>query len=263
MSTRSRYTLCLVALMFTRVGTAQRRRAPRRRPAAVRVVREANVCVPGAQFSCDSVSGSGVQFCNERGSGLGPCEGSATSLEGTARTNLSHVVAPMVDPVAVREQRHWYGWQVLLVDLGALALSSAALGSGSTALTYVAGGIQLFVPPIVHWSHGRVGAGFSSMGIRLAFPLMGTLAAYSATNCTFTNVGNPSLPVREDCSPRVTAMVIGLGIGQIIASIVDIASLSYESTSPPAAQRTPRGPQWSASIVPTAHGLEMGVVGSF
>ena len=170
--------------------------------------------------------------------------------------NSSRAEAPRFDPVAVRGQRHWYGWQVLLVDLGALAFSGAALGSGSTALTYVAGGIQLFGPPIVHWSHGRVGAGFGSMGIRVALPLLGALVGYSNAKCT----RGYSL---EDCSPQVIATVIGLGIGQIVASIVDIASLSYESTSPSSAQRTPRGPQWSASIVPTAHGLEMGVGGSF
>jgi len=166
------------------------------------------------------------------------------------------------DPVAVRSHRRWYGWQVLLVDLGALAFSAAALAADSRALVYTAGAVQFFGPPIVHWTHGRVGAGFGSMGMRLALPLLGAFVGYGTTECTvrYSSYGYAS---GEDCSDQSTALVIGLAAGQIIASVLDIAALSYETDSVATARRAPRGPQWSASIVPTPHGLQLGVGGSF
>lgn len=83
--------------------------------------------------------------------------------------------APPPTPMVKRTEQVWYGWQSLIFDGGATALFLSGLvleenGSGGGLaglglLTY------LFGPPIVHFAHRRVGAGFGSFGMRLLAPI--------------------------------------------------------------------------------------------
>ncbi len=82
-----------------------------------------------------------------------------------------------------------YAWETALSDVGSLALIgtpivSAALEGPPKGLTSYLGligvGGSLLAPPIVHWSHGQVGKGFASLGLRVAVPVL-TAAAYGST----------------------------------------------------------------------------------
>jgi hypothetical protein len=95
--------------------------------------------------------------------------------------------------------RGWYGWQTLAADAGAVLSIAAAVGlnkledecsaegghceayeTGAIALLVLGAGTFVFGGPIVHFSHGYVGKGFGSLGMRLAAPAMFLLGA---VNC--------------------------------------------------------------------------------
>lgn len=69
-----------------------------------------------------------------------------------------------------RFESRWYGWQTLMVDGAAILIASDV-----SVPIYVLGG------PIVHWSHGNVGRGFGSLGLRVGAPLL--LAAAFVSGC--------------------------------------------------------------------------------
>lgn len=225
---------------------AQPRRTTRRpsQPSRVAVDR---ACVPGVQTRCDCASGHGVQVCNQAGTGYGACScGESTREVVMPSRGGSDPGMPGFDPVAVRSQRNWYGWQVLLVDLGSLVLNVAALSSESTGLWYASAGLQLLGPPIVHWAHGRVGAGFGSMGLRLGLPLLGGLAAAGSAG-------------DGDLSP----FIIGAGVGGLVAAVLDIALLSTETRGVSANRAASSGVRWALGASPLPGGVQLGVGGAF
>jgi hypothetical protein len=74
-------------------------------------------------------------------------------------------------PVADTQERHWYGWQTLIVD-----------GVGILTLPVLVGfGVYLVGAPIVHWAHGRVGLGFADVGMRLGLAVGLGVVAYART----------------------------------------------------------------------------------
>lgn len=123
-----------------------------------------------------------------------------------------------VEPAEPTEpEMRWYGWQTLITDGAAIVLLFAGIDSesgeliGAAALTYYLGA------PIVHWSHGQVGKGFASLGIRLG----GTLLAVAVISSCFDD---PS------CSETTVAVV---GLGALIAPIpIDAAALAREPVEP-------------------------------
>lgn len=63
-------------------------------------------------------------------------------------------------------EKHWYGWQTLIVDAASIAL---AFGGGIAEIeplfwTGIVGVVS--GSPIVHFAHGNAGVGFASMGVR-------------------------------------------------------------------------------------------------
>jgi len=119
-----------------------------------------------AIFACAAVSAVG------RAAAAAP-----TTPAPTARDNPEVEAAP---------SRHWYGWQTLTVD----GASFASLGTG--AVLFSAQGSRETLPPqillwsglagstlgapIVHFSHGKLGRGFGSLGLRLSGLLVFALA---------------------------------------------------------------------------------------
>ena len=122
-----------------------------------------------------------------------------------------------------RERSHWYGWQNLVVDGGVL-VASAGLGAANGS----AGGVllvtgYLFGGPIVHWSHGQIGRGFASFGIRVGAPLvLGTLG-YVAFSGDRTSNGWAG----------AIGFVLGFGFGVLSAIVIDAAALAYEKVETP------------------------------
>ena len=117
-----------------------------------------------------------------------------------------------------RERSHWYGWQNLVVD-GGVVVASAGLGAANGS----AGGVlavtgYLFGGPIVHWSHGQVGRGFASLGIRVGAPFLFATLGYVAFR------GES----RSDDFAGAIGLVLGFGFGVLSAIIIDAAALAYE-----------------------------------
>ena len=76
--------------------------------------------------------------------------------------------------------------------------------------------------PVVHWSHGRVGVGFASLGLRLALPALGLLLL--STPCS-----------SSECSEQILLATLGLAV--IPAPIVlDATWLARERQTSGAAQ---------------------------
>lgn len=92
----------------------------------------------------------------------------------------SRVSASESGAASAPTESYWYGWQTLTVD-GA-SLTTALLGSGTqtAALGYLSLGGLLLGSPIVHFAHGRVGAGFGSLALRGGLPILGGIIGYAA-----------------------------------------------------------------------------------
>jgi hypothetical protein len=120
-------------------------------------------------------------------------------------------------------ERRWYGWQTLATDGASVLLLVLAAGydprtsSGRTARDYMLGtglvGYYLGAP-IVHFSHGHVGKGFGSFGIRAggtALFVWGLSQCYNGSGCD------------AGAGPLL------LGVATTIAAIpIDAAALAWE-----------------------------------
>jgi len=120
-------------------------------------------------------------------------------------------------------ERRWYGWQVMLTDGAALA---SLAGSGqSSGWGYLALALYLGGGPVVHFAHENVAIGFASLGVRVVGPLGGALmgalvgALVQGNNCNGDYFCVP---------PAVVGLGVGVVVGTLAASIVDIAALSYQ-----------------------------------
>jgi hypothetical protein len=105
-------------------------------------------------------------------------------------------------------EESWYGWQMILVDLG----------------TGGAGG------PIVHAAHGNWGNFAGSLGLRAGLTVAGGMTGAAASHCE---------PHAEDFCP-LGGVLIGAGLGFLAAVIIDYSVLAYETVpvTPPTSTRT-------------------------
>jgi hypothetical protein len=133
-------------------------------------------------------------------------------------------------PLADTQQRHWYGWQTLIVD-----------GAGILTLPVLVGvGVYLVGPPIVHWAHGRVGLGFADIGMRLGLAFGFGVAAYAHTGPQHTSLLASALLFSAIESPAIA---------------LDASVLAWEKVE---------RPKVTPLVVPRKEGGAMlGVVGTF
>jgi hypothetical protein len=119
---------------------------------------------------------------------------------------------------------HWYGWQTLLADLGAITLGVAALSQSdsrslarplgvASAALYLGGG------PAIHFVHGQAAEGIEDALLRLGAPVAGALIGAATASCPKT--GDGSL-----CG--LDRAAIGFVAGVAAAAIVDAAVLARE-----------------------------------
>jgi hypothetical protein len=151
--------------------------------------------------------------------------------------------SPEPDAVPVPPERTWYGWQILLVDGGSLALLLAGAGSSSTQVVSDLGGIGYVAGgPTVHWVHGNVGKGFASLALRLGLPLGGLVLGLL--------MANGSCGGGNSCDSAVLDILLGFGLGFIAAPVIDVAALAYDDAprkTPAAKLSTP-----ALRLAPTA-----------
>lgn len=125
-------------------------------------------------------------------------------------------------------ERIWYGWQNLLVmggSLGAAVIAGKA-GSAEAALIIGAGGFYLG-PPVIHWAHGNVGAGFVSLGIGAGgATVLGTAGAYLM--CSGNRCDGEMGPLGA-----LAGFLLGAFVGSIVYVIVDSTFLAYDDPPSP------------------------------
>lgn len=160
-------------------------------------------------------------------------------------------------------QTLWYGWQTLLADSGALLLAVLAGAAESPALGGFSYAAYLLAPPIIHVVHGRVGAGFASLGMRVvAAPgaaVIGALLAAAADPDVFDETATP------------TGVAVGFGVGLFLgwgASVAIDAAVLARSEKVEAPTPKPQAMRVRPSLVltPTPRGgflSTAGVTGTF
>ena len=120
-----------------------------------------------------------------------------------------------------RKRSRWYGGQTLAVDGASAGLLLAAAGTGFAPLAVIAGLGYAVGPPIVHFTHGRVAAGFGSLGLRVGLPFVGgALGAAATAHCH-----------DEETYCRVEGAAIGMLIGLSAAITIDAAVLARETVN--------------------------------
>ena len=178
-------------------------------------------CVPGAQVQCGCAGGTvGAQRCNAGGTGFEAC-----------------VCAPT-------RERYWYGWQTLIVDGSSLVVEGIGLGTLNTPTITVGGLGFIFGAPIVHWSHGNVGFGFASLGLRLVGGLTADLGALLA----------PS-------GGGVTVSVVLGGVIEVTAIVLDAAVFGRGER--PVRTTAANAVFWTPTAMVTPRGGLVGVAASF
>lgn len=185
------------------------------------------------------------------------------------------LVAPAPAPTAVgarvapkgKEEEEWYGYQTLLVDAASLGLmiGGAAMAArsrsdtgGYVALTGAAG--YVLGAPIVHWTHGRIGPGFGSLGLRVGMPLGGMF---------WGALIGAAMDSHHNDSVGAGAAIGFLG-GMAGAILFDAALLAYEKPSErdkeayeTAAVSAKHPIRWVPTLAPQKEGATIGVSGLF
>lgn len=200
-------------------------------------------CPPGAQMACACPGGTaGTQICNPEGSAFLPC---SCPTESRAEGTQTLVLVPGTQP---QQRRRWYGWQPLIIDLVGQTVLIVGVSTDSVGAFWTGAGMMLFGAPITHWVHGRVGAGFGSLGIRLGSVIGGAAVGAAVTKSDGDRAG-------------LTAGGVVLGLGFLVATIIDSAALSYQRVETPT--RASRG-TWTLGFSPTpGQGFTVGAAGTF
>jgi hypothetical protein len=150
---------------------------------------------------------------------------------------------PVLRPI--EEERRWYGWQTLIIHGIAativLVTMPASEGEAAPVVVPVAIGAATFGGPIVHWAHGKVAAGFASLGLNIA----GTFGG-----ATFGALVGGIVDTVEDGSSGygwIVGAFFGMPFGAVAGFALDLSLLSFEE---PEKQPEPPKPP-SVSLVPT------------
>lgn len=199
------------------------RQAPQSPSDPTPTVEVVRVCTPGAQMACACLGGAeGVQTCNRIGTALESCACPTPLPPHAAMLTVEARATPLS---AMVPTNRWYGWQVLLADVLGGTLASIGTATDVPALLVAGGVVQIAGAPTIHWAHGRVGAGFGSLGIRFGGPLLGGLAAAGIQTASGFNID-------------WIGVGVGASVGALVALVVDVAALSHERVVRPQAEVT-------------------------
>jgi hypothetical protein len=166
-------------------------------------------------------------------------------------------VAPATPPA-----RKWYGYQLMLSDLGSLVTAAALSKSngGTAGVVGVAGFVA--VPAVIHGVHRNVTGAIVSPIVRLGLPVMGALIGAGLESCS---------PDEWFCG--LGGAIVGGGIGMLTAMILDY-SLAWEhlgasaasdqpTQEPPRLNKPPLVSLTAAGIAPTTNGATLVLGGRF
>lgn len=153
--------------------------------------------------------------------------------------------APPVPAAPPVMTRRWYGWQIILTDASAVALTVTGALSESDGLITVGVLTYLFGPPTVHFAHRNVGRGFGSLGLRLGAPFVGALLGVAIANCG----ENSDFCGMPEAAVAVTATTL-------TAVVIDAAVLAYDVEKKPSLS-------WAPSVRVSRDGAGLVVGGRF
>jgi hypothetical protein len=143
----------------------------------------------------------------------------------------------------------WYGWQILVIDglalvAGTVALPQTGGDSGVRSAAFAGAALAGYIlgGPVVHAVHREFGKGGISLGLRTGGPF--SLAALGIfVGAVVGGLKPPAL------TGSIVGMEIGLGVGAVVASAVDVALFSFEKPRP-AETTTPAAPT-ALQLAPT------------
>lgn len=169
--------------------------------------------------------------------------------DGAPTTTAS--VAATEAPAPSEAKTSWYGWQILAADSGSV-LTGYGVGAGlkSTEALVVGGVGYLAVAPIIHAIHGRGGAAAGSLGMRALVPLGGTFLGMLMAE------GSGESALYRAVKGGVTGFTVGIGL----TTILDVALLSFETTS---SRPTTSSPRLLPNLVVREGGTEVTLSGMF
>jgi hypothetical protein len=153
----------------------------------------------------------------------------------------------------------WYGWQLLLADVGSLLLLY-------NPAPWISAGTYLLVPAAIHAANGQGKRAWLSFGLRLGTPLvatgLGLLALYGGA-------------CENDSEPATCggAMIVGTFVlGMVVAAIIDDAAVAWKASEDPDSRfssvesRPPRkaaGVAVGVGVLPYRNGAGLGFAGRF
>jgi hypothetical protein len=158
-----------------------------------------------------------------------------------------------------RYEKVWYGWQTLLLDGVALAMTLGGLYGGASGLTTTGVLTYVFGAPIVHMAHAEIGRGFGSMGMRVLLPLLG--AGIGAIAGLSTKAGNDGRDAGEAAG---TGATIGAFIGGGGCALIDATAMGYKSQKiEHDITLSPRRPSFTLAPTIDVRRGSVGLVGQF
>jgi hypothetical protein len=115
------------------------------------------------------------------------------------------------------DETTWYGWQTLIADALSIGVAAATQGEAATvgSIGYLAGA------PIIHATHGNLGKGAGSVGLRFGLPVVGGGIGVAISSCN---------GLHGYCGLEAFAVGALSGMGAAIA--IDSAVLAYERRPP-------------------------------
>ena len=158
----------------------------------------------------------------------------------------------------------WYGWQILLADLGAITTLSVggALSSHSSSFAAfsVAGGVVFYAGgPLVHVAHHSGPAAVRSVLLRLLVPIGGAALGLGVGALIYS--GQPRSDCSEGCAKSVLG-IMGFGAGMLGAMATDwIIAREPIGALPGSSEAT--ASSWTPTLVLTREGAGAGIVVRF
>jgi hypothetical protein len=169
--------------------------------------------------------------CAEPGDSEPPPSSSEMPANAASQTRIApcdsgehrKIKATLIPP-----QRAWYGGTILGVDALAASLMAVGVASSSGGLFLGSGVAFTLGGPIVHGIHRDGGKAVVSLGLRVGLPVVGGLVGVFA-----------GASGGEDCEGDMCQLsgvaaggAVGLGLGMVAASALDVTFLAYDSPPP-------------------------------
>ncbi|HEY6458526.1 MAG TPA: hypothetical protein VIY73_00195 [Polyangiaceae bacterium] len=190
-----------------------------------------------------------------------PAASTATSPSSTA-SSASELVPDAPPPT----ERHWYGWETLLVDAGALTTMIAGAVAQSTAVGVTGVTAYALGPSVVHAARGRGEAALVDASVRVLLPVFSATVGYAID----VGTSPPCAPDEILCLRGLGGLAAGLVVGYVGAVIIDASVLAWDRV-PLSPDRAPAAEQpasaarirWAPTVGITQQGATAGVVGAF